>query len=1133
MSGDATNLGAVASPQAGAAALTVFAAPATAAEFNTLGERLVPKACFKIEDLLFDFGSSFVRPDIGAHMPKLAELREQHKVQDVHPPLSIFGHADPVGDDDLNKRLSGRRAVAIYAMLVRDVDLWETLYTKNDGGDAWGTRSIQTMLSTVQDPIQVDGVAGSETTAAIKKFQGANGLAADGVAGPNTRKKLYLAYMDALCGPKLKLDKATDFLGRNRDGAGGKADFQGCSEFNPLRLFSAAEAKEFDKSSDKTKRNQENAPNRRVMILLFAPGRKVNPQVWPCPRASEGVAACKKRFFPDADKRRSFQESRREFAKTKDTFACRFYQLISDDSPCENIGPIPPLLDEVGPVIVQSPEPDREQPVAAAPPPAPEAAQASAPAQASSPTTSTKSLFAGPSAAPDSAAAADTSESPALVGPDFGFVMVRKDTTAPRQAFRLRVDKPFDGKGTLTLAPAGKIKFFRPGKGELKFAGGDNEFSGAELSKPEGVLLFGEGVTASAKKDDVLLTLALSGGTKKKKPPATMKLTCVELVLDICDPPPPGKAPVPLPAPDKRSKGAKVFAQGEGLKSRRAVLIVRKPKPATLDTELMLHTLSGRVDTFSQQVPAKGQTALSGVIKIKTSSIPAAGKSFFVEGKFPSKKDAEETYHLGIATKAIGTLLTDGVALTVIEQNWKGKLFYDRTWDHDTSANIAAVKEFLPMAKVELHGQAPGEAKPGLIATTFLDEDGKFEFQKVPELEKAFFRILLEHKDNKVVRLRGQVVKGSSTPVNLPDFKIKAGQTVSFDHAIDPAKFVGKRGDVDFGDFKIGTVPFTHYCDAYKSVWFGHKRLLELTEKEADAPLCLVNVPEPTDSTSMIRGSEMFLLVSDLQDRDVILHEYGHFIGEKFLSGGLTHPGYRFNDEPAPGNHGPGNHPHLAEHYESAWVEGHATFLSCALRNKSTYRDGHEGPAGTGGFTQDLAGNGSNFGAHNEASVQEALWQIHKVHGINFKKGFWTAFTATPRPETIFGFFDNWKAKGCPDIAKVVQAFKSRNMEFGYRYPSGGDRFTAVAAPKSFDSAKKEFRTVDELFTNFGNAAGDNSGTLADYRIEFYNRNKEFNAGSLGAGSKATVDASNNLTITINVAAGRKYIVPRRFKVQP
>src|SRR5262245_38055980 len=155
---DPANLvGTVSSGQPGAAALTVFAAPATGAEFNSLGERLVPKACFKLENLLFDFDSSFIKPEIETHLPRLAQLRNENKVGDLLPPLSIFGHADPVGDDDLNKKLSGRRATAVYALLVRDTDLWEDLFSHAVVGDDWGTRAIQTMLSRVQAPIGIDG----------------------------------------------------------------------------------------------------------------------------------------------------------------------------------------------------------------------------------------------------------------------------------------------------------------------------------------------------------------------------------------------------------------------------------------------------------------------------------------------------------------------------------------------------------------------------------------------------------------------------------------------------------------------------------------------------------------------------------------------------------------------------------------------------------------------------------------------------------------------------------------------------------------------------------------------------------------------------------------------------------------
>lgn len=132
----------------------------------------------------------------------------------------------------------------------------------------------------------------------------------------------------------LILDKEKDFLGRGKDSAG-KGDFQGCGEFNPVLIFSKTEAQQFSTDKDKTDRNRANAPNRRVMALLFRVGSKIEPAKWPCPRVKEGTTACRKRFWSDASKRRSNQAERREHEKSKDTFACRFYDRLSNSSPCE------------------------------------------------------------------------------------------------------------------------------------------------------------------------------------------------------------------------------------------------------------------------------------------------------------------------------------------------------------------------------------------------------------------------------------------------------------------------------------------------------------------------------------------------------------------------------------------------------------------------------------------------------------------------------------------------------------------------------------------------------------------------------------------------------------------------------
>jgi len=303
-------------------------------EHNTIRPTIIPMACFKLEDLTFEFDSSFILPGVPASM------REFKKLLDAHPksPAAVFGHADPVGNDEYNKLLAGRRAQAVYGLLTRRTDLWEDLHKQAEGSKAWGNKSVQVMLDALGfPPGRADGTIDQPTKDAIKSFQRANGLSEDGSAGPSTRKALYAKYMDFLCVDDKDQPyslKKTDFLARGAD-QNLKADMQGCGEFNPILMFSKAESDAFAKDKDKTARDAENAPNRRVMILLFRPGSKVDPAKWPCPRVKEGTGACRKRFWSDADKKRQFQEKRREFKDTQDTFACRFYQRLADSSPCE------------------------------------------------------------------------------------------------------------------------------------------------------------------------------------------------------------------------------------------------------------------------------------------------------------------------------------------------------------------------------------------------------------------------------------------------------------------------------------------------------------------------------------------------------------------------------------------------------------------------------------------------------------------------------------------------------------------------------------------------------------------------------------------------------------------------------
>ncbi len=327
--------------------LEFFVAPATSGESNALNLNLFLAAYACVTDMRFKFDSSFVLPGVQAEMAAFSSLRKSNP-QFMGAPISIFGHADPTfhgnfeltddakkkrlmeEGDDYNKNLSGRRAIAIYAMLIRDPGLWDTLFTKHLGADVWGNDSIRIMLGNTGQPNPNDN-----TVVNIANNSG-------------QRQQLFLKYMNSLCGD-LKLDKSADFLARNA-GPNQKGDVQGCGRFNPLLHFNSEDEARFkqafadnDQLTLRGDRDVRNAVNRRVMILVFKKGSQVLPAKWPCPSYKDGPAGCIKRFFSDGNTRRSTHNSGadRKFEISHDTFACRFYQRISGEkSPCNSTSPV-------------------------------------------------------------------------------------------------------------------------------------------------------------------------------------------------------------------------------------------------------------------------------------------------------------------------------------------------------------------------------------------------------------------------------------------------------------------------------------------------------------------------------------------------------------------------------------------------------------------------------------------------------------------------------------------------------------------------------------------------------------------------------------------------------------------------
>jgi len=310
----------------------VRAAPTLEQRFNTVAVRVAPLACWRAHDMRFAFASSFPKPEIRTEMRSLKKLIDFHTIVEpatkkAHPPpLSVFGHADPTGDDESNKILSGRRAQSVYGLLTRDDALLESIFSKPQGHDNWGEPALRIM------------VGAANPTASQEDREAQVNSARSSAA---VRKQLYLRYADVLCvgpdGKPFSVGKQ-DFLGRGSDPKG-KGDIQGCSEFNPVMIFSRDEQREFDSPDETPVRDQENAANRRVVIFLFRPGIRIDPSAWPCPRALEPTAGCRKRFWSDAAVRRANGDERRLYEETHDTFACRFYDRLSNKSPCERFLP--------------------------------------------------------------------------------------------------------------------------------------------------------------------------------------------------------------------------------------------------------------------------------------------------------------------------------------------------------------------------------------------------------------------------------------------------------------------------------------------------------------------------------------------------------------------------------------------------------------------------------------------------------------------------------------------------------------------------------------------------------------------------------------------------------------------------
>ncbi len=211
----------------------------------------------RMTGLLFETDKTFLLPSAMPGIRRLVQLYAEHPGMS----LAVTGHTDTVGGQDYNLGLSNERARTMAHFLRDEVDGWLEWYGKQPFSQAWGVREDQHMLSAIVDDAtgaafyagDVHGIVDGPTRDAVLRFQSARGLAADGIAGPKTRRALVGSYM-AEDGTTLP--------------AGADVQLLGCGEHH-LEI--------------PTDDGREEQGNRRAELFLFDPGPVDPPAPASCP----------------------------------------------------------------------------------------------------------------------------------------------------------------------------------------------------------------------------------------------------------------------------------------------------------------------------------------------------------------------------------------------------------------------------------------------------------------------------------------------------------------------------------------------------------------------------------------------------------------------------------------------------------------------------------------------------------------------------------------------------------------------------------------------------------------------------------------------------------------------------------
>ncbi len=300
--------------------------------------------------------------------------------------------------------------------------------------------------------------------------------------------------------------------------------------------------------------------------------------------------------------------------------------------------------------------------------------------------------------------------------------IVKQGIPAHRIPVALSFEETFDGDADFTCDHPERIRVFQnPDDPDDKAVALPLNVKNAELKAaiplipflPKGKIVWIEAIQPSASMSDTVLTLTLKGGTiPPKKNPATEKITCVLLELDIYKwRPEDGSNPVKIADGPKFNPGRAVLVQGPAghLWAQRAKMVLLKAKPFSFTGKLVLKPITNGVEAFAadREHPATGQTPLSGAgLTFANAAINQAnGITFWVEGKTLSGAmgDTGWTVELELLPGVEG----DRVTMTVIQAELE--LHKSRT---DTPARIPVPAAFTTADKFDkgrfVHIQDPG-----------------------------------------------------------------------------------------------------------------------------------------------------------------------------------------------------------------------------------------------------------------------------------------------------------------------------------------------------------------------------------------------------------------------------------------